>query len=84
MRAVECFLGGGLIACAARRKKSLFHRMLCDVGAMRPRCAARWRKTAPRRAPAARMTPHCAAGDANKRLRTRSYCFFRFAGVNKM
>jgi hypothetical protein len=40
MRAVDIFLAGGLAARAARCKKSLFHRMLCDVGAMRPRCAA--------------------------------------------
>jgi hypothetical protein len=78
------FFVGGASARVARCKKSLFHRMLCNVGAMQPRCATRLSETSQRRARASTLSSRFVADDAQKRLRRRSYCFFRFAGVNEM
>jgi hypothetical protein len=58
--------------------------MLCNVGVMQPGCAARLSETSQRRARASTLSSRFVADDAQKRLRTRSYCFFRFAGVNEM
>jgi hypothetical protein len=63
---------------------TLFHRMFCDVGGMVSMRAARRRKIPLRCARASNISSRCVAGDARKRSRKQSHCFFHFAGVNEM
>jgi hypothetical protein len=65
-------------------KKSLFHRMFCNVANTPSMGAARCNDALQRGARASKILPQRVVRSAKKRLVTRSHCFFCFAGVHEM